>query len=405
VLIDQGGPYSTKRSPGTVDASIINIWDTARRLLFPSLRYLNLWLPGRQDIALCRFFSPSITHLAVEISQSGDVEDPISYFPDHIAELGSGLKSLKMDFRGPWRDGAVQQLIVMFPSQAREITTLTIQNQPLSYSCISLLAARPALRFLEAPSLLADGSTQFPPGCFPALESITVSNLGSSTEFVREFLARASAPGLVEANFTVDTIDPVYSTSMADCLSVIQGFSRFSRMKRIDLAFNVPDTGESRRTIIMAVLAAFEHMSFLTFLRVECHIPLLFPTPEHFLGHRYHWPALRILYLTSDNVARPSIALSTFFHVLLACPLLIMFSGVIECSLLPSDELVARLAQLQHPYNYVFHAVSITQVEGLASILHQALPKMNIMYFHSGSDRAIGAVIEQLHRLKNGTAL
>jgi hypothetical protein len=275
---------------------------------------------------------------------------------------------------------------------------------PLEYPTLVRLASRPALRTLTLGSLSAYQPSQLPPGCFSALEALTVHDTSPRAQFAQEFFAQAAAHRLRTVKMSLSGQD---ETPVAEWQVLLDRMRRFVQLAHVELRVAVPDTVENAAEMVSMVLAALSPLSALEELHADVNLSMAYPESSSVPATLARWPHLRILDISSQDYfddARTEISLVGFFHVLLACPHLTDSVATVDCAVLPPNTLVASLAQRRHAFNNWVWVRSVSSAEDLAAVLHAALPHFDAsQYIWCQDSKAVGIrVKEHWVKLKRG---
>jgi hypothetical protein len=371
-----------------VDDTVTSAWQTPSAALFPLLRHLHIQIPGTEDSSMLGFLSPSITSLFVELPPNLDNLGEF-LLPHNWSQQSKGLVSFKLNFVGCHPD-VFRTITTATLSRASQLETVEASGT-LAQDTLLRLASYPRLRKLTVGGNLDGRRSELPRGCFPSVESADLTDSGDRLDFVHGFLARAS--DVLLRHLTIRR--PSYSkTSLSRFIEIIKMTSHFTNLTRVSFRVQITDTSsilkQEQMDIVHQILEPLTSLAHLKELSIHTDQMMTLPEPGHTMIFA-SWPWLEVCAVTNTisvsqsktKYGKLSLSLSAFFDILSTCPRLTWFSGLIDCTAMPSEESIARLEQLRHPFRSHRGELRWSGLpeHSIEQVIHRAVPHLRLRRF------------------------
>jgi hypothetical protein len=247
-----------------------------------------------------------------------------------------------------------------------ELHTLRIRHRRLPYSKVAL-SPTPTVSLL-------------PFGSFPQLKFLEVEEERQGKQTCDIACALVAPGSLARLQRIIITS---HSMSAEEWSSVFRGIGSHTsvneiRLKTVQCPSNSADAALALLEFLMALkrlkhlniwFSDFVHIDTQDILRFMSRLPLLreFNIQSH---------AAQISHLTC------TVPFATFIDILIMCPYLTGFSAAVDCSVMPTEDTVAAVELLSHPFEDM---LTLTRTEGvdlhmLAVILRRMVPRVTEVF-------------------------
>jgi hypothetical protein len=382
---------SDKTSQRSVSYEVLSAWQKAGALLFPALRHVHVRLPGTEAVPMLRFVSPSVTSVFIDVSPEADGEP----LPEDLLERSRELVHFVSTFT-KCDSSVFQSITTQMLADAPRLETIVAPGTSTQDMLIRLVSY-PHLRRITAQGNLDDRIQDLPSECFQNVEVADLTDQGPESAFVHAFLARAFPTLVQDLALDLSQGSFISTFKLEDIMERASRFTLLTHISiRVHLSGALDEYEDAQMDSMHGILALLAPLRRLTTLRIHLNQYMTLPEPQH-LELFAHWPCLEVLGLTSSVIdpesgksvhSNLSLSLSAFFDILLACPHLTQLRGTPDCDILPSEDVIAQLERLQHPFRgdeedfAVFHwrVEPDTQGSAVRAALNRATPHSQLWH-------------------------
>jgi hypothetical protein len=328
-----------------VDHSVLRAWQHAQAALFPKLYSLDL--DFRDSDTECagimwNFLTPRIT----EVELSTDEQSVAALADDALQMLAERCTHItRFHLFSPGRAHSEQMRIISRLLSASTALRHVHMPDVLTSAAVMHLSACPNLRFMRIFLKAASSprlTLSLPAHSFPAMERIHINDNQHGSRLVHEFVSSQAAGTFRDVHFSGHM--PVSAW-----MDVTRRLSLHPRLTHISLALEHMrvNTLDSHSSSLADLIAPLAKLPLLESVQVKTDLQGLIPriSEAEVLHMLSHWPRLRCWMALTDHIS-----LAAFVHLLELCPQLRSSQGVISCGVLPTEDAVARVEQLNHPY-------------------------------------------------------
>jgi hypothetical protein len=357
-----------------VDHSVLRAWQGAQAVLFPKLHGLQLDFRGRDAECagiMWNFLTPRIT----DVELCTDEQSAAALADDALQTLAERCTHItRFHLFSPGRAHSEQMRVISRLLSASTALRHVHMLDILTPATVMHLSACPNLRsmhmFLSAASS-PRLTLSFPAHSFPAMEQTHIDDNQQGSRLVHEYVSSQAAGTFRDVHFSAHM--PVSAW-----MDVTRRLSLHPRLTHISLALehmsvNTPDSHSSSLADLIAPLAK---LPLLESVQVKTDLQGLTPriSEAEVLHMLSHWPRLRCWRALTDHIS-----LAAFVHLLELCPQLRSSPGVISCAVLPTEDAVARVELLDHPYRAgtTLALTHCPSLEAVALIIARTCPRVH----------------------------
>jgi hypothetical protein len=350
-----------------VEYPVLREWQRAQSALFPKLHGLDLNFRGSDAecaAIMWSFLAPAITDVRLSMDeQSAAVlsEDAL----EALAERCTHITRFCSYSHGRVRTKQVHVVshLLCASSWLRHVHTPHV----IIPAAVLHLATCPHLRTIQAT--LQGTTLALPAHSFPAMERPYIEDDQDGSELVNEFMASQAARAFRDVRFSA-------RMPLAAWGVLTQHLSLHTRLTHIylDPAGTSLDSSDTRALAdLLAPLVVLPLLESVTVVQ-EVSVTRFQESglsEDELLRLLSRWPRLRWwMVLTAP------LSFSAFLHVLELCPQLRGMTTTVSCAVLPSEDAIARVERLDHPFATNKHLMltEVASLEEIARVIARTIP-------------------------------
>jgi hypothetical protein len=370
------------RGARAVDDDVLEVWQEQQRNLFPSLTGVTLHTHGGMRYqtlsTVMNFLQEDIKVLNIEFNGMVELEK------QQLATLCGYTHNIR---QLSCKDTTSEVGYDFFESLIGGAPHLEVLHSEglVSWDALVGISSSPYLRELRGGEIWGNQPIEGRLGAdaFPSLEFLELEDSCDDASLLRKILNDISGKHLREVHLmtrNAGDLTLAYYNKLCACLVRYSSLSKVVLDVWINVKSSLSDDAELveiGRAVLgpLTALTTLEHLEVMTSHELtlnEDNIMAIMPS----------WPRLRTLRLLrsysdwNPHVLHISTTLPVLSAVLARCGILTTHPFVVDCTALPHEDMIMRLAAIRHAFAGPLMVTTIGEVDALAAVLRRAMPRV-----------------------------